>query len=87
MHTGDFYIAHVKSMHVDTRFLETATLSTISLNWESVFTPFMPFLVLGLQVSDSRLCLSKTSRSFSLVGQKFLLKNNSSKEFQIWEML
>ena len=44
-------------------------------------------LVLGLQFSDSCLCLSKTSRSFSLVGQKFLLKTNSSKEFQIWETL
>lgn len=47
----------------------------------------MPFHALGLQFLDSCLCLSKTSRSFSLVGQKFPLKNNSSKEFQIWKML
>ena len=66
MHTGDFYIAHVKSTHLDTRVLENSTLSTISLNWESVFMPF-----LGLQFLGSYLCLSKTSRSFSLLAKSF----------------
>lgn len=42
------------------RVLENSHLSTISLNWESVFMPF-----LGLQFLGSYLCLSKTSRSFS----------------------
>ena len=82
MHTGDFYIAHVKSMHLGTRVLENSTLSTISLTWKSVF---MPFHALGLQFLGSYLCLSKNSRSFSLLGQKFSLKNNLNKEFQTWE--
>ena len=56
MHTGDFYIAHVKSMHLGTRVLENSTLSTISLTWKSVF---MPFHALGLQFLGSYLCLSK----------------------------
>lgn len=59
-------------------------LSTISLNWESVF---MPFHALGLQFLGSYLCLSKNRRSFSLIGQKFPLKNSSGKEFQTWETL
>lgn len=84
MCTVDFYIAQVTFMHLDTRVLENSTLSTISLNWESVF---MPFHALGLQLLGSYLCLSKNRRSFSLVGQKFTLKNSSDKEFQTWEML
>ena len=44
--------------------------------------PFMPFHALGLQFLDSYLCLSKTSRSFSLVGQKFPLKNILAKNFR-----